>query len=64
MAASNLVFIGTVESIQPIFLSRWNLANRPSMGLLNDAYSEALEHPSAAALNRLKDAYRKVLGGS
>jgi hypothetical protein len=64
VAMSNLVFIGTVESMQPIFLSRWALTNRTSISLLNNAYADALEHPSAIALTRLKEAYQKVLAGS
>jgi hypothetical protein len=63
MGASDLVFIGTVESIQPIFLSRWNLTARPSVRSLNDAYSDAQQHPSAATLSHLKDEYLKVFPG-
>jgi Carboxypeptidase regulatory-like domain len=58
--ASDLVFIGTVESIEPVFLSRWNQTARSSVRSLNDAYTDAQQHPSAAALNRLKDEYQKV----
>jgi hypothetical protein len=63
VGASDLVFIGTVESIEPIFLSRWNLAASSSVRSLNDAYSDAQQHPSAASLNRLKDEYLKVFPG-
>ena len=52
---SDLVFVGTVESIEPIFLSRWNLASRAVLQSLNDAYVEAKRHPSDAALDRLKE---------
>ena len=64
VAASNLVFIGDVESVQPVFLSRWNTSSRSSLALLNGAYTEALEHPSDTALTRLKEAYGNVTGGS
>jgi hypothetical protein len=63
VGASDLVFIGIVESIEPIFLSRWNLTGRSSVRSLNDAYSDAQQHPSAATLNRLKDEYLKVFPG-
>jgi Carboxypeptidase regulatory-like domain len=60
VVASDLVFIGTVESIEPIFLSRWNQTGRSSVRSLNDAYTDAQQHPSAAALNRLKNEYLKI----
>ncbi len=63
IGASDLVFIGTVESIDPIFLSRWNLTSKSSVRSLNDAYTDAQQHPSAAALNHLKDQYLKVFPG-
>ncbi len=54
---SDLVFVGTVESIEPIFLSRWNGANQSAMQSLNQAYISAQEHPSADSLHQLKDKY-------
>jgi hypothetical protein len=63
VGASDLVFIGTVESIEPVFLSRWNLANRVSVRSLNDAYTDAQQHPSAATLDRLKSEYLKMFPG-
>jgi hypothetical protein len=63
IGASDLVFIGTVESIEPIFLSRWNLAKNASVRSLNDAYTDAQQHPSAETLNHLKDEYRKIFPG-
>jgi hypothetical protein len=60
VGASDLVFIGTVESIEPMFLNRWNLTSPASIRSINDAYAGAREHPSAAALARLKDAYLKT----
>jgi hypothetical protein len=56
-AVSDVVFIGTVESISPIFLSRWSTAGRASLPSLNEAYREAQDHPSAAALARLIETY-------
>ena len=56
---NNLVFIGTVESIEPIFMSRWYMTNQSSMQSLNDAYLGA-QSPSAAALVRLKDTYLNI----
>ena len=55
--ASDLVFIGTVASIEPIFLNRWNGAQQSPMRALNDAYLQAQEHPSAQTLQSLKDKY-------
>jgi hypothetical protein len=60
VGASDLVFIGTVESIEPIFLSRWNLTGRASVRSLNDAYTGAQQHPSAETLSHLKDEYLKI----
>jgi hypothetical protein len=54
---SDLVFVGTVESIEPIFLNRWNSANQSAMRSLNEAYAEAQGHPSADSLHQLKDKY-------
>jgi hypothetical protein len=63
VGASDLVFIGTVQSIEPIFMNRWYMANQSPMRSLNDAYAEAQQHPSAAALARLKDAYLNIFPG-
>jgi hypothetical protein len=60
VGASDLVFIGTVELIQPMFLNRWNLTSTASLRSLNEAYDGAREHPSAAAVGRLRDAYLKT----
>lgn len=57
---SNLVFIGTVESIEPKFLSRWSLTDQPSLQPLNDAYTGAQQGASKATLAQLKDAYLKT----
>jgi len=60
VAESDLVFIGTVQSIDPISLSLWNLTSPVSVRLLNDAYIDAQKHPTAAALARFKDTYSKT----
>jgi hypothetical protein len=57
---TDLVFIGTVESIEPNFLNRWNVSQRTSMGALNNAFTDALQNPSAASLAKLKDVYLKM----
>jgi Carboxypeptidase regulatory-like domain len=56
--SSDVVFIGTVESMEPMFLSRWNASSQSSMESLNEAYIDARRHPSDASLDRLKNAYR------
>jgi hypothetical protein len=60
---SDLVFVGTVESIEPIFLSRWNGANQSAMQSLNQAYISAQEHASADSLHQLKDKYLSMFPG-
>jgi hypothetical protein len=59
VAATNLVFIGTVESVEPVFLNRWNDTSQSSLRSLNDAFMRAQEHPSADALYELKYAFLK-----
>jgi hypothetical protein len=58
--ASNVVFIGTVESIEPNFLNYWNLASPAALQSLNDAFREAQKQPSEANLTRLKETYLKT----
>ncbi|HUB81743.1 MAG TPA: carboxypeptidase-like regulatory domain-containing protein [Bryobacteraceae bacterium] len=60
VAATNLVFIGTVESIEPKFLSRWNETSQPSLRGMNEAYQQARQHPSPESLESLKDAYLRA----
>jgi hypothetical protein len=60
VAASDLVFIGTVEAIEPMFLSRWNSTSPTSLRSLNDAYTSAREHPSAAAFAGLRDTFMRT----
>lgn len=58
--SSDVVFIGTVEAMEPMFLSRWNWSSQASMASLNEAYIDAREHPSNQSIARLKAAYRKA----
>lgn len=58
--ASNLVFIGKAESVQPAFLNRWNLANDSKLRALNQAYLAAEETPSPLNIAKLVDVYRKT----
>jgi hypothetical protein len=60
VAFSNVVFIGTVESISPIFLSDWNLSRRPSLQELNQANERYLADRSPRNLAALKDVFRKT----
>jgi hypothetical protein len=59
-AMSGAVFIGTVESITPRFLDRWNPAQRPSLPQLNEAEARFHQDPSPASLTALKDTFRRV----
>jgi hypothetical protein len=59
-SATDAVFIGMVESIEPMFLSRWNASNQASMESLNEAYIEARQHPSDRSIEHLKNAYRQA----
>jgi hypothetical protein len=60
VAATDLVFIGRVESMEPAFLNRWDPSGSSSLKALNDAYFDAQQHPSAQALGRMKDVYLKA----
>lgn len=60
VAGSDVVFIGKVELIQPMFLSRWNTTSPGLLRTMNEAYAAARENPSQAALDRLRDAYLKA----
>ncbi|HXA52977.1 MAG TPA: carboxypeptidase-like regulatory domain-containing protein [Candidatus Acidoferrum sp.] len=59
-ATSNVIFIGTVESIAPTFLDTWNESQKSSLELLNREYQSAGADHSPAAFARLRDAYLKV----
>ena len=51
-ATSNLVFVGTVESISPLFLDEWNESQKASL--------EKLNHASEQGAGTLRDAYHNV----
>jgi hypothetical protein len=59
-AQSEVVFIGTVESVQPSFLDRWNPAQRSSLAALNEETARLRADKSPAGVARLKDTYFKV----
>jgi hypothetical protein len=63
VGASDLIFIGTVQSIEPIFMSRWYMTDQSPMRSLSDAYADAQQHPSAEALDRLKNTYLNIFPG-
>jgi hypothetical protein len=60
---SDLVFVGKVESIEPIFLNRWYGTNQSALRSLNDAFVRAQEHPSADSLRQVKDTYLATFPG-
>jgi hypothetical protein len=60
---SDLVFIGTVESIEPIFLNRWHGTDQSAMRSLNDAFIHAQEHPSPDSLRQVKDTFLAMFPG-
>ncbi len=60
VAYSSAVFIGTVESISPVFLEDWSLSRRPSLQQLNLANERYLSDRSPQNLAALKDVFRKT----
>ena len=59
-AASDVVFIGTVEAMDPGAFSRWNPAQRASLESLNRGYDQARENAVPGALDDLKKSYLKL----
>jgi hypothetical protein len=57
---SDIVFIGTVESIAPRFLDYWNPTQQQSLTLLNAETARAQADRSAASLAAVKDAYTRI----
>ena len=57
---SNLVFAGTVESIEPRFMNRWTSLSRSAPGVL-DEISRWESDPSPDGLAKLKAAYLKLV---
>ena len=60
VAASDIVFIGTVESIVPRFLDYWNPAQKQSLTLLNAETARAQADRSASSLAAAKNAYAGI----
>jgi hypothetical protein len=60
VAASDVVFIGTVESIVPRFLDFWNPAQKQSLTLLNAETARAQADRSASSLAAAKSAYAGI----
>jgi len=58
-ASSEVVFIGTVESVEPAFLDPWSIAQRPSLLLLNRE-SELAKGEPAGGMAQLKQSMRKL----
>jgi hypothetical protein len=59
-AASEVIFIGTVEAIEPSFLDQWNPSQPSSLTLLNKEYERAQNAKDAEGFTSLRDAYLKV----
>ena len=60
VAASGAVFIGTVESAAPAFMSRWYPVPRPALDALDAADQRYLAGQTGGDLSVLKDAFRKL----
>lgn len=58
VAFSNIVLIGTVESISPMFLSDYNVSRRPELAAIDQANERYLADRSAENLAALKNAFR------
>lgn len=60
VATTDIVFIGTVESIAPRFLDYWNPEQRQSLTVLNAETERAQADRSASSLAAAKDAYAAI----
>jgi hypothetical protein len=60
VASTDIIFVGTVERIEPSFLDSWNAGQRAALDLLNQESARAQADRSPATLARLRDAYLKV----
>ena len=60
VAATDIIFVGAVEAIQPSFLDSWNAGQRAALDLLNQESARAQSDRSPAAFAKLRDAYLKV----
>lgn len=61
VAMSDMVFIGTVESVEPAFLDPWHWRD-PGSRIPVDEIQKLREDPSPAAAQRLKVIYLQMLG--
>ena len=59
-ASTDVIFIGTVEAIEPGFLDSWNPAQRSALAALNERYATAQSDRSPASLAKLRDAYLAI----
>ncbi|MCU1232430.1 MAG: hypothetical protein JWP63_397 [Candidatus Solibacter sp.] len=59
-ASTDVIFIGTVEAIEPSFLDSWNASQRAALTALNEEYARVQNDHSPAAFTKLRDAYLKV----
>jgi len=59
-ASSEVIFIGTVEAIEPAFLDQWSPGQPSSLALLNQEYQRAQNAKDAEGFTSLRDAYLKV----
>src|SRR5579864_2991161 len=60
VALSDVVFVGTVESIAPRFLDYWNPKQQQSLTLLNAETERARVDHSSASLDAAKRAYAAI----
>jgi len=60
---SNVVFIGTVESITPDFMTRWKPASREGIVRVNSALEQFLQGHSPTRFSSLKEAVRSAFPG-
>ncbi|MGA7239431.1 MAG: carboxypeptidase regulatory-like domain-containing protein [Bryobacteraceae bacterium] len=60
VALSDIVFVGTVESIAPHFLDYWNPTQQQSLTLLNAETARTQADRSAASLAAAKSAYAAI----
>ena len=60
VAATDIIFVGAVETIEPSFLDSWNAGQRAALDLLNQESARAQSDRSPAAFAKLRDAYLKV----
>ncbi len=59
-ATTDVIFIGTVEAIEPSFLDSWNASQRAALITLNEESARAQGDRSPGSFAKLRDAYLKV----